>query len=241
MADRAINSLPTKTAPTSGDKMLMIGAAEEYQIDYDQLATAILNKLSTQSFNSLDTTAKTILGGINELNSKRCSGDPKYNIDYNSLPSGFHYCVTGCTNAPVDYCRVICLYSYDSYSGDALQVGYGMSTGKMYLRRCVNNEWTEWDTFSADDAVQTNTQGYMFSASGEYGADCNDITQPGLCKKVVTPSDGNSPGFYAYLFVFKYTGSEGEMVNLTQVAFPYNSNNAIKCRYRSAGVWSEWF
>lgn len=158
MADRAINSLPTKTAPTSGDKMLMIGAAEEYQIDYDQLATAILNKLSTQSFNSLDTTAKTILGGINELN-----------------------------------------------------------------------------------AVQRNTEGYMFSASGEYGADCNDITQPGLCKKVVTPSDENSPGFYAYLFVFKYTGSEGEMVNLTQVAFPYNSNNAIKCRYRSAGVWSEWF
>lgn len=69
MADQKINALPTKTSPSTGDKMLMIGTAEEYQIDYDQLATAILNKLSTQSFSSLGTTAKTVLGGINELNS----------------------------------------------------------------------------------------------------------------------------------------------------------------------------
>lgn len=70
MADKAINALPVRTAPTTGDKMLMIGAAEEYQIDYDQLATAILNKLSTQNFSSLDTTSKTVLGAIDELNSK---------------------------------------------------------------------------------------------------------------------------------------------------------------------------
>ena len=70
MADQKINALPTKTSPSTGDKMLMIGTAEEYQIDYDQLATAILNKLSTQSFSSLDTTSKTVLGAIDELNSK---------------------------------------------------------------------------------------------------------------------------------------------------------------------------
>ena len=70
MADQKINELPTKTAPSTGDKMLMIGAAEEYQIDYDKLASAILNKLSTQNFSSLDTTSKTVLGAIDELNSK---------------------------------------------------------------------------------------------------------------------------------------------------------------------------
>ena len=70
MADKAINALPVRTAPTTGDKMLMIGAAEEYQIDYDKLASAILNKLSTQNFSSLDTTSKTVLGAIDELNSK---------------------------------------------------------------------------------------------------------------------------------------------------------------------------
>ena len=70
MADQAINALPTKTSPTTGDKMLMIGAAEEYQIDYDQLASAILDKLSTKQYSELDTTAKTVLGALDELNGK---------------------------------------------------------------------------------------------------------------------------------------------------------------------------
>ena len=69
MADQAINALPTKTAPTTGDKMLMIGAAEEYQIDYDQLATAILNKLTSKTF-ALDQGTKSLVAALNELNSK---------------------------------------------------------------------------------------------------------------------------------------------------------------------------
>lgn len=70
MADQKINELPTKTAPSTGDKMLMIGAAEEYQIDYDKLASAILDKLATKQYSELDTTAKTVLVALNELNSK---------------------------------------------------------------------------------------------------------------------------------------------------------------------------
>ena len=70
MADQKINELPTKTAPSTGDKMLMIGTAEEYQIDYDKLASAILDKLATKQYSELDTTAKTVLGALDELNSK---------------------------------------------------------------------------------------------------------------------------------------------------------------------------
>lgn len=72
MADNEINvnALPVKTAPAAGDKMLMIGAAEEYQIDYDKLASAILDKLATKQYSELDTTAKTVLGALDELNGK---------------------------------------------------------------------------------------------------------------------------------------------------------------------------
>ena len=72
MADNEINvnALPVKTAPSTGDKMLMIGAAEEYQIDYDKLASAILDKLATKQYSELDTTAKTVLGALDELNGK---------------------------------------------------------------------------------------------------------------------------------------------------------------------------
>lgn len=70
MADQKINELPTKTAPSTGDKMLMIGTAEEYQIDYDKLTSAILDKLATKQYSELDTTAKTVLGALDELNGK---------------------------------------------------------------------------------------------------------------------------------------------------------------------------
>lgn len=69
MADQKINALPTKTAPVTGDKCLMSGAAEEYLIDYDKLATAILNKLTSKKF-TLDQGTKTLIAAINELNSK---------------------------------------------------------------------------------------------------------------------------------------------------------------------------
>lgn len=69
MADQKINALPTKTAPVTGDKCLMSGAAEEYLIDYDELATAILNKLTSKTF-TLDQGTKTLIAAINELNSK---------------------------------------------------------------------------------------------------------------------------------------------------------------------------
>ena len=77
MADNEINvnALPVKTAPAAGDKMLMIGAAEEYQIDYDKLASAILDKLATKQYSELDTTAKTVLGALDELNGN-------INVDY---------------------------------------------------------------------------------------------------------------------------------------------------------------
>ena len=73
MADQKINALPTKTSPTSGDKVLMSGAAEEYLIDYDQLATAILNKLTSKTY-TLDQGTKTLVAALNELNSKFASG-----------------------------------------------------------------------------------------------------------------------------------------------------------------------
>ena len=69
MADQKINALPTKTAPVTGDKCLMSGAAEEYLIDYDKLATAILNKLISKTF-TLDQGTKTLIAALNELNSK---------------------------------------------------------------------------------------------------------------------------------------------------------------------------
>lgn len=47
----------------------MIGTAEEYQILLDDLATAVLDKLTSKSY-TLDQGTKTLITALNELNSK---------------------------------------------------------------------------------------------------------------------------------------------------------------------------
>lgn len=61
---------PTTSSISNGNKIFINQDDALKQIDYDALATAILNKLSSQNFSSLSTSAKTVLGAVNELNSK---------------------------------------------------------------------------------------------------------------------------------------------------------------------------
>lgn len=71
----------------------------------------------------------------------------KNNIDYNDLPIGFHYCGTGCTNSPSDYCRVICLYNTSNES-DKIQVAYSVLNPTMFIRTAVSTKWGKWYKFS---------------------------------------------------------------------------------------------
>ena len=72
------------------------------------------------------------------------SGPAKSNIDYDDLPPGTHYCSMGCTHAPEDFCRVICLYSYDSPENDGVQIAFGVVSRSIHLRSCANRVWSEW-------------------------------------------------------------------------------------------------
>ena len=68
MADQAINALSTKTAPETSDQLLLVGAGEPQLIDYDKLADAILNKITSKNY-ALDAGQMTLLAAINKLNS----------------------------------------------------------------------------------------------------------------------------------------------------------------------------
>lgn len=145
MADQKINELPTKTAPSTGDKMLMIGAAEEYQIDYDQLATAILNKLSTQSFSSLDTTSKTVLGAIDELNSKFSSIKSNTNIDDYKDPgiylyNGWESSYTGDKPFTDSWGILIVL----KWTNVPYQFCINVKNSHIYSRTFSSNQWNDW-------------------------------------------------------------------------------------------------
>ena len=70
MADQAINALSTKTAPETSDQLLLVGAGEPQLIDYDKLADAILNKITSKKY-ALDAGQMTLLAALNKLNSDR--------------------------------------------------------------------------------------------------------------------------------------------------------------------------
>lgn len=72
MADQAINALSTKTAPETSDQLLLVGAGEPQLIDYDKLADAILNKITSKNY-ALDAGQMTLLAALNKLNSDKVS------------------------------------------------------------------------------------------------------------------------------------------------------------------------
>lgn len=74
MADQAINALSTKTAPETSDQLLLVGAGEPQLIDYDKLADAILNKITSKNY-ALDAGTMTLPAALNKLNSDKISNN----------------------------------------------------------------------------------------------------------------------------------------------------------------------
>lgn len=74
MADQAINAISTKTAPETSDQLLLVGAGEPQLIDYDKLADAILNKITSKNY-ALDAGQMTLLAALNKLNSDKISNN----------------------------------------------------------------------------------------------------------------------------------------------------------------------
>lgn len=72
MEDQAINALSTKTAPETSDQLLLVGAGEPQLIDYDKLADAILNKITSKNY-ALDAGTMTLTAALNALNGNKIS------------------------------------------------------------------------------------------------------------------------------------------------------------------------
>ena len=96
MADQNITALPVSDTPASSDQLLLVGATEEKLIDYDKLADAILNKLTSKNF-SLDQGTMPLIRALNELNSNPALSILASHIYYSDTQvsefGGFDNCV----------------------------------------------------------------------------------------------------------------------------------------------------
>ena len=146
MADQAINALSTKTAPETSDQLLLVGAGEPQLIDYDKLADAILNKITSKNY-ALDAGTMTLTAALNKLNSDSGKMYVAYNnsdlnklYDLNQIQSARIYvCVPGTHNIPEQETGFLIVIKYDNNS--KMQI-YMSLTKNIYIRN-NNSEWTK--------------------------------------------------------------------------------------------------
>lgn len=92
MADQAINALSTKTAPETSDQLLLVGAGEPQLIDYDKLADAILNKITSKNY-ALDAGTMTLTAALNALNGNKAQkATYALNDNINDILVSGNYC-----------------------------------------------------------------------------------------------------------------------------------------------------
>lgn len=149
MADQAINALSTKTAPETSDQLLLVGTGEPQLIDYDKLADAILNKITSKNY-ALDAGQMTLLAALNKLNSdktKLCTDSNISNLNdfgkaQTQMLSGIAY------NSALNYipgessfANVFYIPSWRNYGVQFVCVP---DSGNIYVRMNKENKWGSW-------------------------------------------------------------------------------------------------
>lgn len=144
MADQAINALSTKTAPETSDQLFLVGTGEPQLIDYDKLADAILNKITSKNY-ALDAGQMTLLAALNKLNSETGKMYVNYNeTDLNELYSTIQtisacVCPPNTPNIPEQSTGFAITIKYDSNAQMQIYIAINK---KIYIRNS-NLEWTK--------------------------------------------------------------------------------------------------
>lgn len=150
MADQNITALPVSTTPESSDQLLLVGATEEKLIDYDKLADAILNKLTSKNF-SLDQGTMPLISALNQLNSNLPAGGI-YDLD-NPPEKMIFSAMAGSTNLPDDLgganAVTVIRMKLGSSNFDAM-IAFSFSADRIAIRRKGGTKnWSKWKYFNA--------------------------------------------------------------------------------------------
>ena len=155
MADQAINALSTKTAPETSDQLLLVGAGEPQLIDYDKLADAILNKITSKNY-ALDAGQMTLLAALNKLNSESLIGNVTtidgITFDYNSFTKTGLYYIDGPKNQSegdnrpgenITNCFMLVLAKTDNR---CFQIVFPGNTTSIFYRntKTDSSKWNSW-------------------------------------------------------------------------------------------------
>ena len=145
MADQNFMDLASKTASgiTGTDYMMLVNNSEAYKALVNDVAEAILGKLTSKSFSGLETTAKNVIGALNELNSK--TQFEQIDTDLDTLQNSNHRIIVGAITANADE-----KYPEPGIFVHIKALNYACSqfifttNNKIFHRRYVGGEWNTW-------------------------------------------------------------------------------------------------
>lgn len=144
---------PSKTTPAAKDTFLIHSQEDnaERQIDYEKLADAILNKLTSKTF-TLDQGVMTLLSALNQLNSKRLCiqqvyGNGVWN-DCNNIPIGeTAIAFNSAKNKPLgnNTWFIFCMGSVRDKIKYQLAISYTTPFSvKVRIYDSTNDNWLDW-------------------------------------------------------------------------------------------------
>lgn len=221
MADQNITALPEATSPASTDQLLLVGAAEEQLIDYEKLADAILNKLTSKTY-ALDAGTQTLIAALNTLNSNTLKGSinngnlTKSN-NYDNLKDGTYHVntFTGSGGNSVPPKSMVGVLTQWGYSGIKYQF---IQSGTIQLFRSYNtggdNTWASWIDISPGNlyALTTTAKDSIVSAINE----TNNKIGPSKLKRLSLGANGTE----------NFNVESGHLY-LLYCAHPYNATSEI--------------
>lgn len=154
MGEKYLGQLTAKSAPATGDIMVLEDSEDTKKIDYDALANAILNKLTTKTYTVAGGT-NTLIAAIDALNSKITNtflkniGD-KTDADLNAMttPGIYYTWISMGSKSPgkSQWCFLIVGIPSDGYCS---QVLISAQTSIKIASRYMNNgTWSTWFTLS---------------------------------------------------------------------------------------------
>lgn len=166
MGEKYLGQLTAKSAPATGDIMVLEDSEDTKKIDYDALANAILNKLTTKTYTVAGGT-NTLIAAIDALNSNlvsipnpsnerlryRADTDCNLLIDEWALGSGSNYPPGGL----FWYIHSIAyITNTDGTIKTGKQIAYGYSVSNVTFERvCNNGTWSAWVKQPERDEIET--------------------------------------------------------------------------------------
>lgn len=142
------NEYPTETTVTDDDTMLIFEntSKKNKQTPFSGLWNWMVGKLTNAVIDKLTTNNKTVLGALNELNSKmrKWGISRSSNSDANDAPApSIVYYTVGNQNTPATYTYIVTIGDNDQ---DVIQIGIpvSISSTRMLVRIKSSGKWGEW-------------------------------------------------------------------------------------------------